>query len=145
MTTAFVLPTTTSGRFTATYKGVALTNSFIDSGTNFYGFSDDTIAQCTGGNAGFYCAGQAITLSPVFGSGSNTITLNLTLNSTNSFPNSYSALVGLGGDPAKFSNTSGNAPQNSFDFGLPFFIGRKVYTGMNGRVAETSTGPFVAF
>jgi hypothetical protein len=34
---------------------------------------------------------------------------------------------------------------NSFDFGLPFFFGRNVYTAIQGRRAGTATGPYFAY
>ena len=34
---------------------------------------------------------------------------------------------------------------NSFDFGIPFFFGRTVYTAIEGRQAGATAGPFVAF
>ena len=32
-----------------------------------------------------------------------------------------------------------------FDFGLPFFYGRSVFTAIEGRTAGTETGPFYAY
>jgi hypothetical protein len=34
---------------------------------------------------------------------------------------------------------------NSFDFGVPFFFGRTVYTAIEGRPAGNVNGPYVAF
>jgi hypothetical protein len=34
---------------------------------------------------------------------------------------------------------------NSFDFGVPFFFGRTVYTAIEGRPAGGVGGPYVAF
>jgi hypothetical protein len=144
--TASVLPTTMSARFTATYKGTALSNSFLDSGTNFLGFPDAAITSCTGALAGFYCAGQTLSLSAVLSNGSVSRNVTLTLNDTQTLAQTNNtALVGLGGDPARFGDFDQTALTNSFDFGLPFYFGRRVYTGINGRTAETYTGPFVAF
>jgi hypothetical protein len=33
----------------------------------------------------------------------------------------------------------------TFDWGLPFFFGRSVYTAIDGRAAGGSTGPYYAF
>ncbi len=55
----------------------------------------------------------------------------------------YSALPGLGGNPDVFNIMNGYP--NSFDFGLPFFFGRKVYTAIEGRTAGGIIGPYVAF
>jgi Protein of unknown function (DUF3443) len=145
---ATVIPLDSRSYFTATYKGQALTKSFLDSGTNLFGFKDDAIAQCTGDLAGFFCAGQALTLSATISGGSATVPVSFTLNDTNALQQSgNTALVGLGGDPGKFT---GLTPlTDTFDFGLPFYFGRRVYTGMGGGQVQTGsqtiTGPFVAF
>ena len=34
---------------------------------------------------------------------------------------------------------------NSFDFGMPFFFGRAVYTSIEGRAAGGVQGPYFAF
>jgi len=34
---------------------------------------------------------------------------------------------------------------DSFDFGLPFFYGRPIYTAIEGRTAAGAAGPFFAF
>ncbi len=34
---------------------------------------------------------------------------------------------------------------NSFDFGIPFFFGRNVYTAIEGRPAGGVQGPYIAF
>ncbi len=52
-------------------------------------------------------------------------------------------LPGLGGDPNGFDDLQPYT--NSFDFGLPFFYGRKVYTAIAGRNAGGTVGPYVAF
>jgi hypothetical protein len=32
-----------------------------------------------------------------------------------------------------------------FDFGLPFFYGKTVYTAIDGKVAGSATGPYYAY
>jgi hypothetical protein len=36
-------------------------------------------------------------------------------------------------------------PSLTFDWGLPFFYGRKVFIGIEGTVTPQGTGPFYAF
>jgi hypothetical protein len=38
-----------------------------------------------------------------------------------------------------------NSDTSSFDFGLPFYMGRRVYHVIEGDVVDTNTGPFIAF
>jgi hypothetical protein len=45
---------------------------------------------------------------------------------------------------------AGPAPTNSslgsyFDWGLPFFYGKRVFTAIEGKTAGTAIGPFYAF
>jgi len=43
-----------------------------------------------------------------------------------------------------FSNAGGQFP-NTFDYGLSFFYGRNVFTGIEGQTVGAVTGPFVAY
>jgi hypothetical protein len=136
---------TSNGLITATYKGVNLTQSFIDSGTNFYGFSDSAITGCTGDLEGFYCPTSSLDLTATLaGNNGASKVVNFTIDNTDQLvqgPNYV--LPGLGGDPNGFDNLQPYS--NSFDFGLPFFYGRKVYTAISGRNAGGTVGPYVAF
>jgi hypothetical protein len=50
---------------------------------------------------------------------------------------------GVGGNPnVIFPNIN---LSDSFDYGLPFFYGRSVYTAIEGRSAGGTTGPYFAF
>ena len=134
------------GLLTVQYKGQALNQSFIDSGTNLYLFSDASIAACSGaGFAGDYCPGSPLALSPavvgqngVMASGSFTL-----LNARNLFSTQNSAVPGVGGNPAVINK--GVDFSNSFNFGLPFFYGRNIYTALEGRNAGGAMGPYIAY
>jgi len=52
----------------------------------------------------------------------------------NLFSNGETAYDDLGGENS-----------GSFDFGLPFFFGRTVYTAIEGQSTPAGTGPFFAF
>ena len=149
--TTNVLPLTTStsrlgaGVLTATYKGQALTQSFLDSGSNDYFFIDTTLNPCTRSDLiAFYCPPSPTLLSPVLtatngatASGAFTLYTPLTLLA------SVNVAPGLGINPTLVKPPLPFA--NSFDFGVPFFFGKTVYTAIEGRPAGSVTGPYVAF
>jgi len=149
---ATVLTVTTSasangpGLFTAIYSGQTLNESFLDSGSTTYFFVDNTITACSGADfVGYYCPASPLSLNPTLqglngASVAGPITLNnaQTLLSTN-----FSALPGLGANPNVVTGLM--AYPNSFDFGLPFFFGRKIYTALEGRSAGGTVGPYIAF
>lgn len=140
-----VLTTSNGFLLTATYKGLALTQSFVDSGTNFYGFSDDAIPRCAGGLAGFYCPATSLDMTATLkGQNGATANVNFTIDNTEQLVRTPNyVLPGLGGDPNDFDTLQ--PYNNSFDFGLPFFYGRRVYTAISGRNAGGTLGPYIAF
>jgi hypothetical protein len=149
---ATVLTTTNStnangaGLITTIYNSQSLNESFLDSGSSLYVFVDNTIAQCTSSlYTGYYCPNSPLSLSATL-EGENNVTdpVVFTLNNAQTLlSTTFSALPGVGGNPDVF--VSGNPYPNSFDFGLPFFYGRNVYTGIEGRAAGSAEGPFFAF
>lgn len=124
-----------SGRFSTSYKGKTI-SSFIDSGSNAIFFSDSTIRQCSV-SLGFFCP-----------------TTPLTLTATNT------ASGGTTGSAVEFSlinvdtlatgvtaaNAGGSAFSNGqFDWGIPFFFGRKVFTAIQGATTPAGQGPYWAY
>jgi hypothetical protein len=132
---------------TVVFNGQTLDESVIDSGTNFYAFVDNAIAACpsNGDFPGYYCPSSPLTLSATFeGENNASATAMFTLNNAQTLLSStYAVQPGVGGNPDVF-NPETSYP-NSFDFGLPFFYGRTIYTGIEGRTAGSATGPFFAF
>jgi hypothetical protein len=153
---ATVLTTTTdassngAGLLTATYKNQTLNQSFIDSGSNLYLWVDSTIAQCTqSGFSGYYCPATSISETPTLqGQNGMTASAAFTLaNAQTQFSGnnaSNAAVPGIGGD-TDVLETASLAYSSSFDFGLPFFFGRKVYTAIEGRGVGVQQGPFIAY
>ena len=148
---ATVLLATTSGSprgaglITAVYNGQTLNESTLDTGTNLYLFIDSAIPTCTGQNAAFYCPTSPLSLRATLqGTNASTTSVAFTLQNADTLLNSSDAVLpDIGGNPALF--TGFNPYPQSFDFGLPFFYGRNVYTAIEGRNAGGTTGPYFAF
>lgn len=161
---AAVLPVDpNTGNFAAQFMGTLYNDfngpgsgqgsSFIDSGSNGFFFLDSatltnqyglSIPDCpqSSGITGFYCPGTTQPISvDVLGetasgtpSGSaRTITFNVA-NASTLFQNSFFAFNDVAGENS-----------NSFDFGLPFFLGKTVFTAIEGQVTPGGNGPYVAF
>ena len=132
----------TSGRFTTVYNGIRYSNSFIDSGSNGFFFQDSGTPVCSGSSAApfFYCPATTRNLSATIeGTNGARVSVNFSLANAN-------ALLTNNPDFAAFSNLG--APQavfNSFDWGLPFFFGRKVFVAFESASTPGGLGPYVAF
>ncbi|HLQ13334.1 MAG TPA: DUF3443 domain-containing protein [Steroidobacteraceae bacterium] len=135
---ATVLTVGTSGEFTTAYKGTTLTYSFIDSGSNAYFFNDSAMPACVT-NVGFYCPART-TLSAV-NTGKNGTVSNVSFDVadadalTRNNP-TFSALPNIAGT---------NTLPSSFDWGLPFLYGRRVYVAIEGQSTSAGLGPYVAY
>jgi hypothetical protein len=138
--------------FTSLYRGRNYNASFFDTGSNGLFFDDLSITSCSGGFADFYCPVSALGLwasIPLVNAQSTTVSFGLanaqTLFNDPASRGSY-ALNNLAGH---FYPAGSPSVSNNFDWGLPFFFGRSVYTVIEGRSvvtgAGTLTGPFNAF
>ena len=149
---ATVIATSTStsphgaGLITVNYKGQSLTESYIDSGSSDLFFVDTSIPACTNTNlSGYYCPATPLMLAlTLSGSNGASVSVSQALNSAQILLNSnISAIPGTGFNPTTSKNL--NSPSSSFDLGIPFFYGRKVYSAIEGRAAGGVYGPYVAF
>ncbi|MGA9507582.1 MAG: DUF3443 domain-containing protein [Candidatus Sulfotelmatobacter sp.] len=117
------------GDFTTTFNGASDPNSFIDSGSNGYFFASSITACPSTSNApGFYCPTAVENLSATnqgANGGSGSVSFSIA-NAEILFNTPDFAYGDLGGT---YSN-------GAFDWGLPFFFGRNVYTGL-----QSSTNP----
>jgi hypothetical protein len=130
-----------AGGFTTVFNGQTLTTSFLDTGSNGLYFNDTGITQCTeSGLTDFYCP-------------TSTQNFTATLQGENGVSVSESFSVGntesIAQDDAAFALLAGTFPgpgsSTTFDWGLPFYFGRTVYTAIQGSVTSVGTGPYVAF
>ena len=118
-------------------------SAFIDSGSNalFFATSGSTrIATCAKPNSGFYCPSSIQSLSATIqdAGGLATVTVNF------SIANAVTLFSHV--DNVAYDNLGGtSAVGGAFDWGLPFFFGRNVFTAVEGQSTPAGAGPFVAF
>jgi hypothetical protein len=119
-----------SGYVGTTYKSSNYPQSFVDSGSNGLYFPDSSIPTCTF-SSDFYCPTSTLNLSAtIIGANSVSSAINFSVGDAGSLASSVHVFGNLAGHYA-----------GGFDWGLPFFFGRKVYTAFENNAA----GPYVAF
>lgn len=131
-----------NGLLTVSYNGTAYPGSFIDSGSNGYFFLDNSVPGLTGltncTNAqGFYCPSSTASFSATNQGGngaSGTVRFSIA-NAETLFSNPGDTVFGDLGGPAP----------GDFDWGLPFFYGRNVFTAIEGASTPGGTGPYWAY
>lgn len=121
------------GQFSTTVNGSTVLSGFLDSGSNGLFFDMPAGWQtCSPPNAAWYCTTSTLTVSNSDG----TTTLSTPLHFAD-------VTAALGGRPAAIGMLSGALPGGAsglFDFGLPFFFGRRIYIGINN-----GTEAFIAY
>lgn len=143
---AIVYATNVNGNITTTYNGTAMAGSYIDSGSNGL-FFNDSITLCTT-NASWYCpftSPQPLSATNTSATGTSVTVSFSIVNADQLFSNS-SVVAGNIGAPY-CTNCNGISPE--FDWGLPFFFGHPVFTGIQGMPPPAGTtvpaGPFFAY
>ena len=132
------LSTDSFGLFTTLLSGQVLDASFVDSGSNAYYFPSSSLAACAEPRYnGFYCADRSFSATQ---RGLNLTTKTVTFSVANAATlfadTSQAVLPGLAGP-------SGDG--TSFDWGLPFFYGRRVFFGIEGQASPLGVGPYYAY
>jgi len=143
---ATVFPVDGSGRFISDFppNGTEYPGSFIDSGSNgifFLSSSATGIPDCPD-SSGFYCPATSVDLSAMNRGASGTPSGQVSFSIANArtlFATNNSAFSNLGG-------TNGGTGRGgaSFDWGLPFFFGRNVFTAIENASTPGGTGPYFA-
>ena len=154
---ATVFTLDSSDNFETIFQGQSLIASFIDSGSNSLSFPS-TLTVCPGNNSSFYCPTGLTSLSAenvafdlttgAFDGTPNTVPFDIdnasTLFATNG-GNDF-AFSTLGGPQGTYNTcTSTGSGSCSFDWGLPFFYGRTVFTAIDGQAVSVATAPWFAY
>ena len=117
---------------------------FIDSGSTFTTFADSAISQCPDAS-GFYCPGSTLSLTAT-NTGRNGAVVQVDFSVADA-----ATLAALAPDANALDDVAVTSPGGStigdgtFDWGLPFFYGRSVFTAIEGRMAAGTLGPWVGY
>ncbi len=135
-------PTDGFGEISTIFNGTSY-GSIIDSGSNGLFFvppSTGMLPNCASPNSNWFCPPSPVILSAInagaTGSPSNAIFFQI---------GSLTALIGSSNSVS--SSIGGALPNQSplFDWGLPFYLGRNIYVGINGKTSSLGSGPFIAY
>ena len=133
-----VFPTDLSGDFGTVYFGSS-SISFLDTGSNglFFPSSDPLLLLCPAPYSAWYCPPATWAYS------ADTFGDLGTPSEIEAF--SVGNFLALITTPNKVFNELAGPLAFGFDWGLPFFMGRKVYLGLEGKAGLGTTGPYVAY
>jgi hypothetical protein len=133
-------PADQNGNFITTFNSQTLSSSFIDSGSNGLFFPQPSgLTACDSKSSayGFYCPTSLTSYSAVQkgATGANSKTIPFSIANATTLVNSGNTV----------SSTLGGTFSGVFDWGLPFFLGRSVVVGIDGRTSNLGTGPYWAY
>ena len=135
---AQILTLDANGQFTTVYNGQTLAESFIDSGSLAYGFPDSSIPQGSGNLTGFYCPTSVLNLTAT-STGQNKVGISTP------FVVGNASVLYVNGDAALNDLAITAFTPDYFDWGLPFFYGRTVFTAISGATTPGGSGPYFAY
>lgn len=137
---ATLLVASDGGVITTTFGGSTLSDSFFDSGSNALFFDDSTLEDSPCGTSGaaaqFYCPTSTVTLSAT-NEGSNGASSSATFQvaNLNQISESDFAINDVAGTAIDIPGYG-----SYFDWGLPFFYGRTIFTGIEGLNSDYPYG-----
>jgi len=122
---------------TTTFSGQSYNRTFLDSGSNAIFFLDSAatgLPNCTN-STGFYCptSVRAFSATQVGQNGASSV-VAFNAGNVDRVNNTFSV----------FGEATGSQ-SGTFDWGLPFFFGRTVFTAIEGAATPGGTGPYWAY
>ncbi len=134
-----VYQTNSRGNFTTEYNGVTYSSSFLDSGSNGY-FFPGSLSTCSSssGLLGWFClpsVSEQSALNLGFGNSARSQTV---------FYIGDALYLAQSGNRV-FLELGASSGGSSFDWGLPFYVGRNVYVGFEQSTSGLGTGPYWAY
>ena len=139
-TTIYTIDPST-GNFTTSFQGVTYVRSgFIDSGSNGLYFLDSSVTgmpTCASPMTAFYCPASTQSFTATNqGATAGSGTVDFQIGNANTLTSSAATAA---------TNQLGGPDSGLFDWGLPFFFGRTVFTAIQGATTPGGSGPFWAY
>jgi hypothetical protein len=123
--------------FSTNFESTNMTDSFIDSGSNGLFFDSNDVLVCSD-ISNYYCPTSTANVSAINSGTSGSASVSFSVLSADVLlASGDAALPGLAG--------TNDGTFTSFDWGLPFFFGRNVYTSIEGKTAPGGTTPYWAY
>ncbi len=136
---AQVHTTDAEGNFSTTFNGAVYSGSFLDTGSNGLYFQDAStigLPACPGQDSAFSCPTATVSFNAT----------NTGLNGTSSqVAFSVANAESLFRTPNAAFDNLGGPDSGEFDWGLPFFLGRTTFIGIEGQRSSAGTGPYWAY
>ena len=136
---AQVYTTDGDGNFSTIFEGLNYSGSFLDTGSNGIFFLDPVtvgIPDCGGGNSGFYCPASTTNFTATnSGLNGNSGPVSFSIANADSLFNTNNAV---------FNDLGGENP-GGFDWGVPFYLGRNVFTAIQNQSTPAGPGPYWAY
>jgi hypothetical protein len=130
------------GVVSTTFSGQSYPYSFFDTGSTDLSFAS-SLPACTDATE-FYCPASTQHLSAtILDADGNQGSVSFTVASADAlFMNTKATAFD---DLADVGFSAGPGQPNIFDWGLPFFFGRRVFAAMDGASTSSGDGPYYAF
>ncbi len=138
--TAQVFDLNASGELWTDYGGSTLT-AFVDTGSNALYFPDGSITTCGSASHApdFYCPASTLSRSATMRGATNGTQAAVDFE----IANADSLIVA---NPGNLAYDNIGAPLGTFfDWGMPFFYGRRVSIAIEGRSTSGGDGPYIAY
>lgn len=142
MSATAILDLDDQGNLKTMFDGRML-GAFFDTGSNAYFFEEASLPVCDDSSRapGFYCPASTQTFSAIVQGAANGSTRLVDFNVANA-----AALIANQPSHAAFANIAAPAGWAMvFDWGLPFYYGKRVVHAIEQRSTPAGTGPFIAF
>lgn len=138
---AAIIPLDTrTGNVVTVYDGRTYVNSYFDSGSSVIFFERNAFPVCSGDGAGLYCPPATQSAAAIVRGNDGTAS-GVTFSIANA-----DALLAASPGAWAFNNLAAPSDDTrTFDWGLPFFFGRRVYTAFEQRSTPGGAGPYIAY